>query len=238
MAQAQTVAEYYSLKVDRLSAYRGIPMICAEGLHETVAEAAVELLRPGQSVLDVGTGRGAFALRMADLGFQVDACDTNDLCMCRDAVNFLPVTAEDLGASEAYDGIFMIELLEHVESPFGLIRKYSEQLRPGGHLFITTPNVDADFSRAWFLITGRHWYFEQRHLDNDGHITPLHDFQLQHVFDELGLETVRRFDTVSEPRIDAGLFRGLNFAYRWYRRLKRQSPITGLVSVYVVRKPA
>lgn len=238
MRTLDTVTEYYTSPViDAFPAYRGIPMICAEGLHETVAEAVADVFAPGQLVLDVGTGRGAFALRMVDRGLNVHACDMNDLCMCREHVKFMHCRAESLDSERLYDGVFMLELLEHIEAPLGLIRKYTRYLNPGGHLIITTPNVDSDFSRAWFLLTGRHWYFEQRNVERDGHINPLHEFQFQYVFAELGLVPVLRFDTIAEPHVRLGLFRGLNSAMKAYRTFKRVPRVKGMVSVYVVKKP-
>lgn len=238
MSQA-TIADYYEKidAVDNLRRYRGIPMICLDGLHERVAEVAEQHLAPGARILDVGCGRGAFALRMHDRGFEVDACDMYDHCMCKDAVNFHCGTAETIDFSGAYDGVFLLELIEHTESPFGVLRRYAERVKPGGYLFVSTPNIDSDFSRAWFFLSGRHWYFEDSNLRNDGHIMPVHRFQLDYLQQELGWESVADIPFADRRRARPGAHWLAIQLLRWYRWLKRRPACEGEVTFQVFRKP-
>ena len=232
----QTMREYYEENVDRMPGYKGIPMICVDGLHELVAETARRFISPGQKILDVGCGRGAFARRMHDQGFDVDACDLYDLCMCKDEVNFTCAKAEELDLKQVYDCVFMIELIEHTESPFDLIRRYGSLVKPGGYLIFTTPNVDSDISRAWFLLTGRHWYFEQHNVTGDGHIMPVHDFQVRHHLQESPLRIVDKIDGLENRSVSPGAFWGLLKLYRLYQKMKGLNSNDGTVSLYVLRK--
>ena len=232
----ETVREFYD-NVQSMPKYKGIPMLCVEGLHEVVESTALDFISPGQKVLDVGCGRGALSLRLFDRGFEVDACDELDLCVPKKEVNFTCTTAEKLTLEAKYDCVFMVELLEHTEAPFQLLRRYAESVKPGGYLIITTPNVDSDISRAWFMLTGRHWYFEPHNVSGDGHITPIHDFQVDHqIQNELPFRLVKRFDTLENRQIRLGVLRMLLGAYKSYSWLRNRTANTGTVSVYVLRK--
>ena len=233
-----TIARFYE-QVDQathLDSYRGIPMLCVHGLHERIAEEATRLLRRGSRVLDVGCGRGALSLRLADLGFQVDACDVYDHCQCKERVHFVQGTAEEVDLEGDYDAVFLVELLEHTEAPFAVIRRCRSLLKPGGLLFISTPNVDSDFSRAWFFLKGRHWYFEDSNLRNDGHITPIHRFQLEHVFRENGLEVLEDVRFADRRRARPGLQWLLVRLLKLLRRLGKRPDAGGEVTLQVVRR--
>jgi len=214
-------------------------MICVQGLHEQVASIAASYLERDSRVLDVGTGRGAFALRMADEGRDVDACDIRDLCMCKHRVRFIHGSAESLEPARRYHAIFMLELLEHVEAPFEVIRKYAQHLEPGGYLIFSTPNVDSDLSRAWFFLTGRHWYFEPHNVAGDGHITPIHHFQVEKFLESAPFQLVARHDGPEGRRIRWGILKGLLGLMQVRRWLRRERPCRGASAIYVLkRQPA
>lgn len=214
--------------------YQGIPMLCEDGLHELIAAEAAALLPKGASVLDVGCGQGALSLRLADQGFRVDACDQFDHCKCKDRVTFIHERAEDAAVGAAYDAIFLVELLEHVEAPFALLKRYAGRLKPGGRLFVSTPNVDSDLSRAWFFLKGRHWYFDEQCVERDGHITPIHAFQVRHHCRELGLSVVSQ-RTVLENRAPRGAFGAAVLLLRAFQLLRGAPRNDGKIALWVLQ---
>lgn len=133
----------------------------APGVHAL----AVQMLGVGKSatVLDVPSGGGALAQRLADQGYaQV---------VCGDIVNGLPPDCSlpflllDLNAKadpgRQFDAILCIECIEHLENPFHLLRTLSSWLRPGGELIISTPNVMSAAARSKFLTAGYFPYFSE-----------------------------------------------------------------------------
>lgn len=226
---------FYAEAVSKMPTYKGLPMICVEGLHDRVADVATRLLRPGARVLDVGCGRGAFALRMADLGYEVDACDLRDHCMCKDRVRFIHGSAESLEPSRTYDAIFLLELVEHLEDPFGVMRKYLSALSPGGYLVVSTPNVDSALSRAWFLLTGRHWYFDHHNVEGDGHITPIHGFQMEAFLRGAGVKWVDRIAGPERRKVRPGLLWALRALA--HARSRDDKARDGASTIYVMQRP-
>jgi SAM-dependent methyltransferase len=235
----KTVREYYkSISEEDFPCYKGIPMLCENGLHEILQDLAEDFLSKGQKILDVGCGRGAFSLRMHDRGFNVDACDVYDHCLCKDKVNFINAKAENTKFEQIYDAVFMIEMLEHTESPFTLIRQYNAYVKNNGYMILTTPNVDSDISRTWFFLKGRHWYFDDHNVNQDGHITPVQFFQFKYLFDELGLRIVKKIDVLENRDIRIGFLWSFIQLLRLYQRAMRIPARDGKIAIYVVKKEA
>lgn len=216
--------------------YKEIPMICAAGLHELIEERAHHHLTQGARVLDVGCGQGALSLRLADGGFQVDACDLVDRCQCKDVVNFIHAKAEEIEFPDEYDGIFVVELVEHVESPYAIFRQYVKNLKPGGYFFVSTPNVESDFSRIWFAVMGEHWHFRKDDIERIGHIMPVFQFQIDYIAEELGLTVVEEKRLPEHRGYTIGLVWLIAKLVRLYRKLKGKEPSTGHVRLWVLRK--
>lgn len=232
----EKMIDFYEHEIEGYPRYGSIPMICAGGVHEHLADLGKRFLKPGAKILDVGCGRGAFALRMHDTGYDVDACDMYNNCMCTDQVRFIHSAAEDASFEQIYDAVFMIELLEHVESPFAVLRQYTSYLKNGGYLFISTPNVDSDVSRAMFLLRGYHAFFDEKAITAVGHITPVHRFQLLHILPRLGCELVLNENLPEKRSKRVGYIWMVLKLLRVYNLLRPTPRVEGNIAAYVFRK--
>jgi 2-polyprenyl-3-methyl-5-hydroxy-6-metoxy-1,4-benzoquinol methylase len=107
----------------------------------------------GRTVLEIGCGRGAFSLslaREAKLAEQV-AMDFSQVAVDRGreraAREGLPGITWELGDIQAitrgdatFDTVFSCETIEHVPEPARAVSELARVLKPGGRLFLTTPN--------------------------------------------------------------------------------------------------
>ena len=102
--------------------------------------------RPGRWI-DLGCGRGEFISGLADrpesLAFGLDRERTNAASTRSQGS---PAVVADLDASlpfatNALDGISLIEVIEHIPEAEALVDEVARVLRPGGWLIVTTPNV-------------------------------------------------------------------------------------------------
>jgi 2-polyprenyl-3-methyl-5-hydroxy-6-metoxy-1,4-benzoquinol methylase len=107
-------------------------------------------------VLDLAAGSGAFARRLLDLGFAVDACD-----LYPDAFKVPQVHCKYADLSErlpyddaAFQYLSCLEGVEHLEDQFAFVRECARILRPGGRLLLSTPNVLGLASRWRYFWTG------------------------------------------------------------------------------------
>lgn len=113
--------------------------------------------KPGQTLLDLGCGNGNFLEFAREAGWQVQGIDFDQnavACCLRKGLEIrqggIDVLADQ---AERFDWITMSHVIEHVHHPLDLLAACHRLLKPGGRLWIETPNIDAqghrDFGSAW-----------------------------------------------------------------------------------------
>ena len=100
-------------------------------------------------VLDVGGGTGWLAGLLRDMDPRVTVTQIVDIDAGAQARaeraghRFFCGRIEDFRSDDRYDAILMLNLIEHVADPVGILRKVGELLAPGGRIYIKTPNFRA-----------------------------------------------------------------------------------------------
>jgi SAM-dependent methyltransferase len=127
------------------------------------------MLSRGARVLDIGCGDGHLLadLRAADPSLRCEGVEFSaTAAAAAERAGFHiyrgPIETVDLPL-RTFDLIIMNQLIEHVREPIEVLRRTARALRPGGHLFIETPNLDALDAR---LFRRRYWggYHLPRHF--------------------------------------------------------------------------
>lgn len=159
----------------------------------------------GARVLNLPAGDGMLSKRLEEAGHTVvsadlfpEGCTNHDGCVFADMNDPLPFE------SGVFDAVVSQEGVEHLENVAMFARESARVLKPGGHIWITTPNVmDMSSRMAWFAsgqksfhgalpneestvwgTDGERWYH--------GHAFTLPYFQLRYLmrlaqFDEIQL---------------------------------------------------
>ena len=115
------------------------------------------LPKAGGRLLDVGCGNGNF-LRLAQaIGWQAEGVEPDPSAVAAARASGLDVRQGGIelleGISAAYDQLTLSHVIEHVHDPLALLNACCRLLKPGGMLYLETPNIDANghsrFGAAW-----------------------------------------------------------------------------------------
>jgi 2-polyprenyl-3-methyl-5-hydroxy-6-metoxy-1,4-benzoquinol methylase len=110
-------------------------------------ELITEVLPKGARILDIAAAQGNFSLTLAELGYDVTWNDLRaeiagyvQLKYEHGKIEFVPGNAFEIVFPSCFDGVLMTEIIEHVAHPDDFLAKCSSLVRPGGYVFMTTPN--------------------------------------------------------------------------------------------------
>jgi SAM-dependent methyltransferase len=117
-------------------------------------------LPPGRPrLLDVGCGEGEFVAEMASLGWDAEGIDPTADAVDAARRRGVRVTQGDLTdvvlEQGVFDAITFRLVFEHIPDPVGALCACHQALKAGGVVWIATPNLDSDASRAF----GHAWIF-------------------------------------------------------------------------------
>lgn len=170
----------------------GIKALAADDLYPAVLELLGD--GPGGRALDIPAGQGAFASRLLERGYEdIDCLDINESAFAlrdrrvrftrHDAADPLPFPHGH------FDVVFSIEGIEHFVSPWTFVLELCRVLKPGGRLYLSTPNTFSVDARLKYLVSGYFPRFrplmQEPHkvMDqgvDDAHISPIYFWQLNY----------------------------------------------------------
>lgn len=130
----------------------------------------LEARTKGRTFLDVGCGLGAFVEAATARGWQGYGIDLAEAAVAAGCRHGLPLRKMDFFsdeiAPESVDLVTMFEFIEHVPRPGAFLARAQTVLKPGGLLFLTTPNYNS-IDR---LVLGPDW--ESIHVEHLTYFTP------------------------------------------------------------------
>ena len=152
------------------------------------------LLAPmaGASMLDFGAGRGALSRRLAqhpglavhaaDITARPDDLDPGVIWHQADLNQPLPLEPG------RFDLLAAVEVIEHLENPRATFREWHRLLKPGGHLYFSTPNNDSWRAIASLAIKGHFQLFTD--ASYPAHITALLAKDIERILSETGFRAL------------------------------------------------
>jgi|UniRef100_UPI003783EA22 SAM-dependent methyltransferase len=117
---------------------------------------AIPLMKAGMKVLDAGSGRLPEQTLRAEILATGAELHTLDFC-AGEGVDFVgDVTAMPFEAN-SYDHVLSTQVLEHVQDPAAVCAEMARVLKPGGHLFLTTPQSSPIHNEPWNFFNFTHY---------------------------------------------------------------------------------
>jgi 2-polyprenyl-3-methyl-5-hydroxy-6-metoxy-1,4-benzoquinol methylase len=142
---------------------------------EIVVDVVQRYLARGSRLLDFGCGAGQISTRLHNVGYDVIAADTDHemLAVCRQA----GLATCDLNTmwpdDDAFAGIFIGDVLEHVAEDEQLLRRLRRAIQPKGYLIVTVPAYDFLWSGEDH-VSGHVRRYNRRQLCNQASSAGLH----------------------------------------------------------------
>lgn len=137
---------------------------------------------PGQRLLDIGCGNGAFLYRARSAGWDVVGVDVDpnaiELARKKGLHVFLGRIEELTLEGNQFDVITLSHVIEHVHSPIETLRACYRLLKRGGYIWIDTPNLNSEGHRLF----GRNW----RGLEPTRHLVLFNHRSLQFALQKAG----------------------------------------------------
>ncbi len=143
-----------------------VPMLPGKRAQLVALARNLPAVRSGATLLDVGCGNGNFLDFARRAGWRVAGVEPDPLAVETARGRGLEVRPGGIellaGASAAFDVVTLSHVIEHVHEPLQMLRACHQLLKPGGALWLETPNLDSLGHRFY----GRNW----RDLDPPRHL--------------------------------------------------------------------
>lgn len=182
------LAEYYPEDYSPFKSGTGLVDRVKEALRRQEARKIAKLLPKNGSVLEVGCAVGDLLVPLRDdQGMAVEGIEMSPHAVKaareRHGLTVHAGTVFDAPChSEAFDAVVMRHVVEHFPSARLAMERAARFLRPGGYIFITTPNHDSLDRR----IFGRFWY----DYDVPRHMAVFSVETLRKLLDDTGFDVV------------------------------------------------
>jgi 2-polyprenyl-3-methyl-5-hydroxy-6-metoxy-1,4-benzoquinol methylase len=141
----------------------------------------------GGCLLDVGCGNGSFLVLAQQAGWTVHGVDFDPDAVCTARARGLDVRHGGIelfdGQRECFDVITICHVIEHVFDPVAVIEHMYALLKPGGVLWLDTPNLDSLGHQRF----GRNW----RDLDPPRHLVLFGADSLSSLLTKTGFRSIK-----------------------------------------------
>lgn len=139
-------------------------------------------------LLDVGCGNGSYLVLAQQAGWKVEGLDFDPAAVRTCLAAGLNVTVGGIevlqGRSNQYDAITLSHVIEHVHDPARLLNQALALLKPGGMLWLATPNIDSLLSAQY----GPYW----RGLEPPRHLVLFNCDSLRILLHQAGFSEIRQ----------------------------------------------
>jgi 2-polyprenyl-3-methyl-5-hydroxy-6-metoxy-1,4-benzoquinol methylase len=129
-------------------------------------EKILESHRQARTLLDVGAGAGLLVAEARNRGFDALGVEPSHFLVehgqrAHDVQLLQGVLPHPELAGRRFDVVSLIDVVEHVTDPVGLLRQCAAMLNPGGVVLVVTPDIGSLTAR---VMDGRWWHYRVAHI--------------------------------------------------------------------------
>lgn len=142
---------------------------------------------PGQRLLDIGCGNGSFLASAREAGWQVSGVEPDSKAADAARQRGVDVTVGTVnllaGESDCFDAITLSHVIEHVHEPTQLLQAVQRLLKPGGLVYIDTPNIQSHGA----ALFGKNW----RGIETPRHLVLFNPASLAGLLTSIGFSSIK-----------------------------------------------
>lgn len=163
--ETEDVLEFYkTLQDDEYEATRSERYIQAAALVKTALRSVDNTAAEEMKLLDVGAGSGILVEAATHAGLRATGIEPSAWLAAlgkRHNLTIIEGVLPDPSVGINYDIVTVVDVIEHVADPFGLLVSVRALLRPGGKCLVVTPNVESFAARIFGF---KWWHFRIAHI--------------------------------------------------------------------------
>jgi len=158
----------------------------------------------GEKVLDIGCGDGAFLKRADQIGWEAWGVEPDAKAVARlSGFNVLQGSLPNIPLPDAsFDYITLSHVIEHLHDPVVALKEIHRLLKPGGQVWIATPNIESLGHRLF----GATWIG----IQSPTHLVLFNRRAIRHALASSGFQTVRFMPMHAQAKIFFGMSHWLN----------------------------
>lgn len=165
-----------------------------KGLRKKVIEICKQYLKKDSKILDIGCGYGIFTRLALEDGFKCIGIEIDEEKLKHLKENGIKSLCADLNFSlpvkdSSFDCIVGIEVIEHLENPWNVLREVKRVLKKNGIVIFTFPNFTDFLSRLKFFFKTEFSFFIKE-IPPYGHITILPYWLFIYIVKKVGFEVI------------------------------------------------
>jgi SAM-dependent methyltransferase len=163
--------------------------MAAAGVHAKTLDLAGKYLNQDSKILIAGSGEGGLEYQLLNKGTSASSICALDIDPKQYKIDGIECQYCDLNGrlpfdDASFDICFSVEVIEHLNNPQNIIDEVHRVLKPGGRLFLTTPNVHSIAQKIRFLFADEFYWFRDKDHKNLGHIHPIFDWLLKRMIQQ------------------------------------------------------
>ncbi len=165
----ESLKDHYTRKYSHENGIGSIDLIKSEKIPGSRFQACIKnfpIYFTGGSILELGAGNGNIAKTLLASDLEIDRYTISEISppriddlrknLVNHRITIQDYDAENIPESEygKYDAVIMVALIEHLIDPLRAMQCIKQVLKPGGFVYIDTPNI-AKYTRRIKLLFGR-----------------------------------------------------------------------------------